>query len=298
VSAAPATHPSRRVPWLFVGPAVAVFGAVLLVPSAFGAYYAFTDWDGLTSASWVGVENFRELTRLSEGRDVLLHTVLLAAGYVVVVNLAGLGLALALHATLKTRHVLRALFFLPVVVSPLVVAYIWKFILDSYGPLNEALGAIGLESLQKPWLGQPSTALWAIVLVMVWQFSGYHMLIYSAGLQGMQAEVQEAALVDGAGPWRRFKDITLPLLVPAIAVSVALSTITAFTVFDQVMALTGGGPAGATETIGTYVYKQAFVNGRYGYSAAASLVLVAAVAALALVQMRALRRRSGAAGRA
>lgn len=291
------THPSRRVPWLFAVPAVLICFGLFILPALLGAGYAFTNWDGLTSPRWLGFGNFTEFFGDSESIDVLLHTLEISAAYVVGVNLVGLGLALALERTLKTRGLLRALFFLPAVVSPLVVAFIWKFMLDANGAINEALGAVGLGSLEKPWLGEPTLALISIVVVMIWQFAGYHMLIYSAGLQSLQAELREAAAVDGASPWRRFRDITLPLLKPAMTISVALSTITSLMVFDQVIALTGGGPAGSTETLGTYVYKQAFVNGRYGYSAAVALLLVIGVCAVAFVQFRVARRGTAEAGR-
>jgi raffinose/stachyose/melibiose transport system permease protein len=290
-------HPSRRVPWLFAVPAVAVCFGLFILPALLGAGYAFTSWDGLTSPRWLGLGNFTEFFGDSKSVEVLLHTLTISVAYVVGVNLVGLGLAVALESTLKTRGVLRALFFLPAVVSPLVVAFIWKFMLDANGAINEALGAVGLGSLEKPWLGEPTLALISIVVVMIWQFAGYHMLIYSAGLQSVETELREAAAVDGAGPWRRFRDITLPLLKPAITISVALSTITSLMVFDQVIALTGGGPAGSTETLGTYVYKQAFVNGRYGYSAAVALLLVIGVCIVAFTQFRVISRRGAAEAR-
>ncbi|WP_433462068.1 carbohydrate ABC transporter permease [Spirillospora sp. CA-128828] len=279
----------RSVPWAFVVPAALLTLLLVLGPSLLGALSAFTDWDGLTEPSWVGLDNFGEF--FGEGSNVVVQTLILAALYVVGVNAVGLGLALGLARTLRTRHVLRALFLIPAVVSPLVVAYIWKFILDVDGPLNEVLEKTGLGTIAQPWLGQRDTALVAVVIVMIWQFSGYHMLIYLAGVQSVQDELLEAAQVDGAGTWRRFRDITLPLLRPALAIGTALSTISAFMLFDQVMALTGGGPAGGTDTLGTYVYKQAFVNGRYGYSAAVALLLVAGVCVAALIQVRGLRGR-------
>ncbi|WP_131735449.1 carbohydrate ABC transporter permease [Actinomadura roseirufa] len=279
----------QSAPWAFVVPAGALTLLCVLGPSLFGALSAFTDWDGLTTPRWVGLANFGEF--FGEGSGVVVQTLILAALYVIGVNAVGLGLALGLANTLRTRHVLRALFLVPAMVSPLVVAYIWKFILDVDGPLNEVLGNAGLDSLVRPWLGQRGTALTAIVMVMIWQFSGYHMLIYLAGVQSVQDELLEAAQVDGAGAWRRFRDITLPLLRPALAIGTALSTISAFMLFDQVMALTGGGPAGGTDTLGTYVYKQAFVNGRYGYGAAVALLLVGGVCLAALVQVRGPRGR-------
>lgn len=283
---------ARQVPWLFAVPSTVLCFGLLLGPSLIGAGYAFTDWDGLTSPGWIGLGNFREFLVEPEGRGVLFHTVALTVLYVAGVNTVGLGLALGLARSLKTRSVLRTLFFLPAVVSPLVVAYVWKYILDAGGPLNEALRAVGLDAAAQPWLGSPTTALPMVVVVMVWQFSGFHMLIYLAGLQSVQGEVLEAAAVDGAGAWRSFRHVTLPLLRPSIMVGTVLSTILAFMAFDQVMALTGGGPSGASETLGTYVYKQAFVTGRYGFSAAVALVLVALVFAVCFGQMRLLRSGS------
>lgn len=282
----------HQVPLLFLVPSTLLCFGFLLGPSLLGAGYAFTDWDGLTSPGWVGLGNFREFLTEPEGRGVLLNTVTLTVLYVVLVNAVGLGLALGLSRSLKTRNVLRTVFFAPAVVSPLVVAYVWKYILDAGGPLNEALRAAGLGFAAQPWLGSPSTALPTVVLVMVWQFSGLHMLIYLAGLQGVQSEVLEAAAVDGAGSWRCFRHVTLPLLLPSVMVGTVLSTILAFMAFDQVVALTGGGPSGASETVGTHVYEQAFVTGRYGYSAAVALMLVAVVFLVCLVQVRLLRSRS------
>jgi raffinose/stachyose/melibiose transport system permease protein len=277
------------VPWLFLVPSTLLCFGLLLGPSLLGAGYAFTDWDGLTSPRWVGLGNFREFLAEPEGRAVLFHTVALALFYVVGVNAVGLGLALGLARSLRTRSVLLTVFFLPAVVSPLVVAYVWKYILDAGGPLNQALEAGGLGAAARPWLGSPSTALAMVAVVMLWQFSGLHMLIYLAGLRGVQAEVLEAASVDGAGAWQRFRHITLPMLRAPIMVGTVLSTILAFMAFDQVMALTGGGPSGASETLGTYVYNQAFVTGRYGYSAAVALVLVLLVFTACFVQVRLMR---------
>ncbi|SNR57249.1 carbohydrate ABC transporter permease [Actinomadura mexicana] len=291
----PAGRPTRRsgaaASWWFVVPALAVYGAGFLIPNLIGAGYAFTDWDGLTAPGWVGLENFRRVAGDSQGRDALVHSLLLAGVYVVAVNLVGLGLALGLHQTLKSRNVLRALFFAPAVVSPLAVAYIWQFVLQPDGPLNEGLRKVGLGALAHPWLGDPSTALWAVVAVLVWQFCGYQMAIYLAGLQSIPRELYEAAAVDGAGYWRQFWYITFHQLRPAMAVNISLALIGSLKVFDQILALTGGGPGASTETLGTQVYKQAFVNSRFGYSAALALVLVAAVSVLSLLQLRSMRDR-------
>lgn len=284
---------STRVAWLFVAPALLLYVAFYLAPTVMGAGYAFTDWNGLESPSFVGLDNFSRIFSEPDGLGALTHTVVLCALYVVAVNVVGLALAVGLHGALKTRHVLRALFFAPVVVSPLAVAYVWKFILDPDGPLNRGLEAVGLGALAQPWLGEPTTATAAVLVTMVWQFCGWSMVIYLAGLQAIQPELYEAAEIDGAGAWRRFVDVTRPLLLPALTINISLSLIAGLMVFDQVVALTGGGPGTATETIATQVYEQALVNGRFGYSAAMALILAIAVGTLSFVQMRAMRRKEG-----
>jgi len=271
-------------------PAVVALFAFHFVPVGFGAYYAFTDWDGVAlHATWIGLRNLREIAGDKFARDAPWHTVELAACFVFFVNAIGLLLALGLNRAVKTRHVLRALFFAPVALSPLAVAYIWKWIFVPEGALNRVLGAAGMSSLERPWLGDPSTALWTVLIVMVWQFTGLAMVLYLAGLQQIPDEIEEAALVDGASGWLRFRKIVLPLLAPAITVSVTLTFIIGMRVFDQILALTGGGPFNSTETLSTQVYEQTFPNGRYGYGAAFSVILTALVLGLALIQLMFLR---------
>jgi raffinose/stachyose/melibiose transport system permease protein len=273
-------------------PALAVVVALRYVATGAGAWYAFTDWDGISPhAHYVGLKNFRQIFSDPSSRGALEHTLVLAAAFVVVSNLVGLALALGLQRTLKTRGLLRALFFAPVVMSSLAVSYIWQFIFSYSGPLNSFLGAVGLGSLKRPWTGDPRWALWTIFVVLVWQFAGLAMVMYLAGLEGIPEELAEASAVDGATNWRRFRKITLPLLAPAITVSVTLSTVYGLGVFDQVLALTGGGPVDASETLATLIYKQTFAFGKYGYGTALSLVLTVLITVLAVAQLVVLRAR-------
>ena len=177
---------------------IAVF-ATHFIPQIAGSWYAFTDWNGFSAhANWVGLRNFRTLLHDPTTRGALWHTLELSFAFVVIVNLTGLGFALGLNRTLKSRHVLRALLFAPVVVSPLAIAFIWQYIFDYYGALNRVLGDVGLSSWQQSWLGDPQWALWTMLVVMVWQFTGLTMVIYLAGLQAIPDELDEAAAVDGA----------------------------------------------------------------------------------------------------
>jgi raffinose/stachyose/melibiose transport system permease protein len=277
------------VPWLLAVPGLAAVLAFHFVPTGFGSYYAFTNWNGASHATWVGLRNFREIVADGSARGALWHSLELAGCFVLIVNAIGLALALGLNRVVKSRHLLRSLFFAPVAVSPLAIGFIWLWIFDYQGALNRILVDVGLGSWRRDWLGDPSTALWTILVVMVWQFSGLAMVLYLAGLQGISDEVYEATLVDGASGWLRLRKVVLPLLAPAMTVSATLTLIIGLRVFDQVFALTGGGPAGASETLATQVYEQTFSLNRFGYGAAFALVLTALIAILALTQLALLR---------
>lgn len=282
----------RHISWLFAAPAVLFLVAVHYLGVGAGAWYAFTNWAGDTATpSFIGVANFRAIFTNSAGYGALEHTLLLAVTFVVVVNGVGLVLALALRRGVKTRNPLRALFFAPVVMSPLAVSYIWSFILNYSGPLNEGLKAVGLTSAVQNWLGTPTLALWSVAAVMVWQFTGLAMIFFLAGLEGIPEELEEAATVDGAGGLRRLLDITLPLLAPAATVSLTFTLILGLRAFDQIVALTDGGPVAATETLATQVWKQTWTYGRFGYGAALSLVLTLVIVVFALSQLAILRAR-------
>jgi raffinose/stachyose/melibiose transport system permease protein len=285
-------RPAGGVPWFWVLPAVAVVVAFRYVATGAGTWYAFTDWDGISRhASWVGLENFRRILDDPASRGALENTIKLAFTFVVTANVIGLALALGLQRTLKSRGLLRAIFFLPVVMSSLAVSYVWQFIFSYAGPLNGLFDALGLESFKRAWTGDPTWAIWTIWVVLVWQFVGLSMVMYLAGLEGIPEELDEASAVDGASTFRRFRKITLPLLAPAITVSVTLSTIYGLGVFDQVLAVTGGGPVDASETLATQIYKQTFAFGRFGYGTALSLVLTVLITVLAVAQLVILRAR-------
>jgi len=279
-----------QVPWALALPGFAALVAFHFAAIGFGAYYAFTNWNGLAHSSWVGLRNFREIVDDASARGALWHTLELAGGFVVLTNAIGLALALGLNRAVKTRHLLRSLFFLPVALSPLAIAYIWGWIFYYQGALNRVLGSVGLSSLKRDWLGNPSTALWSILVVMVWQFSGLAMVLYLAGLQSVSEDIYEAMLVDGASPWFRFRKVVLPLLAPAMTVSATLTLIIGLRVFDQLKALTDGQPVGATETLALEVYQQTFYLLRFGYGAALALILTALITVFALTQLALLRR--------
>jgi raffinose/stachyose/melibiose transport system permease protein len=292
------TRPRRGRPliayghWWWALPAIVMVLLIHYIATAGGAFYAFTDYTGIGDFNFIGLENFQRIFEDPSMVGSLRNTLFLAFGFLIATNVIGLLLALALNRTLKTRYVLRALFFMPVVLSPLAVSYIWKFIFQFNGPLNTFLGAIGLESMQKTWLADPTLALWCVLFVMTWQTFGLVMVIYLAGLATVPLEIEEAAGLDGAGTWSRFWHITLPSIRPSLVIASALMLIQGLRVFDQVMALTGGGPGGATETLATQVYKETFALSNFGFGAALALMLTVIILAFSAVQQFATRERA------
>jgi raffinose/stachyose/melibiose transport system permease protein len=283
-------------PWWFMVPALALFAFVVLVPSARGVYYAFTDWDGLSpDLSFVGLGNFAEMLTDPAAMQALWHTVVIAVAITIIQNGIGLLLALGVNTMIKSRNVLRVFLFAPAVITPIVTAYLWRNLLGPDGAVNSLLGAVGLDSWQQNWLGDPDLALWSIVGVTVWQYAGYSMVIFLAGLQSIPKEIYEAAAIDGAGSVRRFWSVVRPLLAPALTINLMLSIIGGLKLFDQVYALTGGGPGHATDTLSTLIYKDAFTLGEFGYSIALALVLTAVVAVASTGQYLVLSRNERAA---
>jgi raffinose/stachyose/melibiose transport system permease protein len=285
-------HPRRTGPlvrfgyWWWALPGVLLVVSIHYAATAVGGLFAFTDWTGIGSFTWIGIDNFVEIFHDPANLGALGNTLLLAFGAVVLTNIAGLALALGLNRGLRTRHVLRVLFFMPVVLSPLAVSFIWKFIFEYDGPLNGFLQAVGLDSWVRPWLADPDWAIWAILVVIVWQNTGFAMVIYMAGLAAVPVEVEEAAAIDGASLRQRFFSIVLPCIRPAVAIATTLGLVNGLRVFDQIIALTGGGPAEATETLATEVYKESFALGNFGYGAALALLLTLIILVFAIIQQR------------
>ncbi|TDE95151.1 sugar ABC transporter permease [Occultella glacieicola] len=293
----PAPSGSRRsltpagVPYALLLPAFVLYALVVLYPTLSGALYAFTDWSGRADGTtFIGLENFAEILSDVAARSALRNSLIIAVTVTAVQTLVGLGLALVLHSSLVTRNVLRTLFFAPAMLPPVIIAFLWTFILTPQGPLNTVLRAVGLDFLAQNWLGESSLALWTVIGVVIWQNAGLTMVIYLAGLQGIPAELNESSELDGATWWQRTRLITVPLLIPATTVAMSLTLISSLKLFDQVFAMTGGGPGYSTETLSVIMYKEAFVSGRFGYSAAIALVLTMIVFAFAMVQLGALRR--------
>lgn len=280
----------RFASWWWALPALVLVLVVIYASTVAGGFFAFTNWSGVGAFDFVGLQNFVKIFQTPALVGSLWNTLFLAFGFLVFANVFGLGFALALNRGLKSRYLLRTLVFMPAVVSPIAVSYIWKFIFDYNGPINQLLSALGQPKVN--WLASPTLAIWCVLVVMVWQNIGFTMVIYLAGLATVPVELEEAAALDGAGVVRRFRSVVLPMIQPSVAIATTLILVQGLRVFDQVVALTAGGPANATQTLALEVYQAAFTYQEFGFGAALALVLSLLILVFAIAQQWATRDRS------
>ena len=242
---------------LFLGPSLVGVALFLIGPIVASLGLSFTDWDLLTPAEWVGLGNFRRLWASAEFWAALRHTLTFLAGYIPLVMLAGLMVAVALNGRMPGRNVYRAMYFLPVVTSWVAAALVWKWLLNpAFGLVNSLLDMVGIAG--PAWLFDPSWAMVSVILTSVWKDTGFVMVILLAGLQGIPSQYYEAASIDGATSFQKLLNITIPLLSPALFFALSISLINSFQVLDQVYVMTGGGPAGATTVLVERIVKNAF----------------------------------------
>ncbi len=277
----------RKTAWvlLFIGPSLSGLVLFSLVPIAASLGLTLFDWDLLTPPRFIGLDNFAELLAAADFWDALGHTLYFIAGYIPLVLVSALALALILNQRLRGIVLYRTAFYLPVVSAWVAVALLWKWIFNpKFGLVNYLLSLIGITG--PGWLFDPAWAMPAIILTSVWKDIGFVMVMFLAGLQGIPADYYEAAAIDGAGRWQNFWYITRPLLSPTTFFALIISLINSFQVFDQVWIMSGGGPAGATTVLVEQIVKNAFSYSRMGYASALSWVLFLMVFAATALQMR------------
>lgn len=280
-----------RAAWLFMAPSVIVLTVFVVYPMTQAAYLSLTDYDVLTPATWVGLDNYRELAGDPAFRRALLNTLYYAAVTTPVSVVLALGCAVLLNRRFALRGLGRTAVFLPVVVGLAVVAIAWSFLLDpDIGLLSYWLSKIGLAS-EQGWLRDPDLAMPAVMLVGIWKNIGFYMVIYLAGLQSIPRELYEAAKLDGAQGWGRFRNVTWPLLANQTLLVLILCATATLQAFDQIYVMTRGGPFFRTETLVMLIYRQGFSEFRFGYAAAISWVLVALILVLSVIQLLWFRRR-------
>ena len=282
------THPGL---YLFALPALALYVTFFAYPTLQGVWYSITNWDGFSADfDYVGVQNF---TNILFNDDLFRNALANNIKFMIVVVTAQTAFSLALAVFLvknsRSSVLLRALFFLPTILSSVSVAFIWRFVYDpNFGVANSVLGAVGLDSLQSSYLGNDRAAIFWVALSQVWMHTGQVMVIYVAGLQGVPAEMYEAAEVDGAGKWQQFRFITWPMIKPATAIVVAYTTIQSFKAFDLILGLGGNPPKPSLDILSTRIYST-FADSRFGYAAAESIVFMLLILAVTVIQRRALR---------
>ena len=288
-----------RIGWMFVAPNLLILGLFTFLPIVINFYFAFSGGVELypSQRPFTGLDNLETLFDCGNYLDpstcrqdifwrAIYNTAFFAVVQVGLMVSFALITALVLNRKIIGRGFFRGVFFYPVLLSPVVVALIWKWMLQREGVLNALMVAAGAAPVE--WLTQGHWAFFWSVFVSIWAHMGFYTLILLAGLQAIPADVYEAAEMDGATPWRRFSRITLPLLMPNLVVVLVLGLIRAVQVFDEVFVLTGGGPGSATTFIVQFIYQTGFAEAihQYGLAAAASLVLALSLLLLTLVQLR------------
>lgn len=279
---------------LFVIPAFVLYTVFVIAPAISSIYLSVTSWDGITDASmkFVGLKNFFEIFNDPRFHGAFLHTIFIAATFTVFVNLSALGLALVVDNVRAGKNIFRSVFYIPVLLSGVIAGFIWSVMYNySFGIINTLFQNLHLDFLITDWLGKSPNAIISIVITLVWQSTGFYMIIYLASLQGVPVELLEAAKIDGANRWHQFKNITLPLIAGAFTINLTLALIGGLRIFDQVVVMTDGGPGFKTETISYLIYRVAFSDLRQGYGTALAMVLFAMVLILAIFQIKFLRKR-------
>ncbi|MCT2178388.1 sugar ABC transporter permease [Brachybacterium muris] len=290
-TAAPA-RPSRRrrVPWslkaapyLFLLPNMVIFGLFTIWPAISGFNISLYSSRNGRTFEWAGTGNFERIFSDAEFYQALFNTIVFVLAFVGLGVCIAVVLAVLLNAQGFGKSFFRSMFFLPVLLSPVVVGIVWRWLLERNGGLvNEALGAIGIPAV--PWLVDPQLAMVSVIAVSLWTNVGFYTMILLAGLQSIDPNLYEAASLDGASHLQQFRSITLPMLAPTTMVVLILSTIHGFQAFDVIYNLTGGGPVGATTLLVQYVYDNAFgPSMQYGMAAAGSVVLFVIVMCFTLL---------------
>ena len=276
----------------FAAPGLAIYVCFVLAPIVISFGYSLTNYNPFNPPiTYVGLRNYRLLLTDDEFLTSLKVTTILSLIVVIVPNVLGLAVAVLLDRGGWLYNLLRSVFFVPVVLSSVVVSIIWTRLLDNDGPINQGLRALGVEH-PPGWLSDPDYALYSLGWILSWQMLGFCVVVYLAGLQGVPTDLTEAAAIDGAGPVRRFWRITWPLLAPALTINTVVLLISAFKIFDHVQVITRGGPGtGTTATIAFNVLEQGFVANRRGYASAEAIIMLVIIAVASAVALKLLQRR-------
>ena len=273
---------------IFAALPLSIFFIVLAVPFGQGLFLTFTDWDGFSYDKFIGVGNYAKSFRDPEFWVTLTFTLKFVLVSLVAVNAVAFGLALLVTAKLRSKNIFRTFFFVPNLIGGVVLGVIWQFIFNT--ALVSISSKFGWSIFQSSWLNETDTAFWALIIVTVWQSSGYMMIIYITGLISIEQDVIEAARVDGASALRTLLAIKIPLMAQAFTISLFLTLRGGFMAYDVNVALTGGGPYRTTELISMHIFQDAFAYGNFGTGQSKAVIMFAMVAIAALVQVTVSKR--------
>ncbi|MGG1878346.1 sugar ABC transporter permease [Paenibacillus cisolokensis] len=268
---------------IFTAPTLFIFTTVVLVPFVYGIFLTFTNWDGIaTDYSFVKLDNYVTVWNDADFWTSFRLTLKYVLFSVLLVNIVAFSLAYVLTRRTKSKWY-RTGFFLPNLVGGIVLGFIWQFVFNHI--LVGGGKLLGIPLLESSWLAHPGRAMWALIIVTVWQYAGYMMVIYISGLMNVPKDVMEAAQIDGAVGWKSMRHVVLPLMVPAFSVCIFLSLQRAFLVYEVNLSLTSGGPFKSTELVSMYIYNKAFLARDYGVGQAEAFVLFIMVALITLLQV-------------
>lgn len=285
-----ASSVDRRLPYLFLAPAVAVLFSLSIYPLIYSLSVSL-QVESAEGVRW-SLGNFQRLFSDNFFLTAMGHTFVYAASALTFEFLLGLGLALLLNSQIRGRAVFRASLLVPMMLPAVVVGVVWRLMSNpNFGAINGTLKGFGVDTESLTWTASPRLALLSVIVVDIWQWTPFVFLVLLAGLQAIPQEPYEAAKIDGSSQWQTFRYVTLPLLKPAILIALLLRTMDLLRVFDQIFILTEGGPGFATETISLYIYRTAFRFFDFGYAAAMSFVLLAITNVISVVYIRFLQTR-------
>lgn len=274
---------------LVIIPALILFFTFHTYPALQGLFYSMTDWPGYGDWNFVGLKNFFNVFQDDRVLDAYGFTFQFAIVSTIFVNIISLIIALGLNSKIKFRKTLRAIYFIPYILSVLIVGFIFNYIFTYLVPMVGQ--ALGIDFLSKNILGNPDLAWIGIVFVTVWQGVAFNTVLYLAGLVTIPQDIYEAATIDGANFWQRFWKITLPLIVPFVTINLVVSMKNYLMVYDQIMAMTGGGPGTSTESVSVLIYRSGFMGGEFAYQSANSIIFFVVILVVSIMQIKLLERR-------
>lgn len=267
--------------WMYL-PALLAVSFFIIYPFLNGIKISFTNWNGFSQTyKYVGFDQYKRMLTDPATWLIVKNTLLYGLGSTILQNVIGLLYAILLHQSIRGKSIARTIIFLPVIISPLIMGYIWYFFFSYQGgALNDVLLSLGMNEINA--LGNPQINTWIIVFVNTYQFVGIAMIIYLAGLQSISKDFYEAAQLDGATAFNQFKNITIPLLIPSITINMVLNIIGGLKLFDVILALTGGGPGNASQSMSTFMYDLYFAKQDAGYAATQGILMTVIILILSL----------------